>query len=81
MLLRALFAMLVGSDGDVLRSVVLGEVRTAQGDGRRADSEEGRDRFLRERREPAGADEAEAERASDHRAGDSRALKRKLSGR
>ena len=77
-LLRAFLAVLVRPDGDVLCSVVRGEVRAAHRNCGRADGQRGREDFLRSHREPAAADEAHRSRTPDHGRHHRGALERKL---
>ena len=79
-LLRALLAVLVRADGDVLSAVVLGKVRPAHGDGGRADRERGGEDLLGCRRELAAAHEANRSRAPDHRRSHGGPLEGKLRG-
>ena len=79
-LLRAFLAVLVCPDGDVLRAVVLGQVRPAQGNGRGPDREHSSDCLLSGDREPAPPNHANGCGTPDHRCRNRGPLEGELGG-
>jgi hypothetical protein len=80
-LLRPLLTVLVRPDGDVLGTVVLGEIRPPQGDRCGADGERSGEDLLGCGRKPAPADEADGGGATDHRHGNRGPLEGELCAR